>query len=68
VSELLPGGRSSIPALAEALLVVSRALDAEMGSMPAVEVRSTTEACLLTLLRQDAAGIFIFAVLSRMPA
>ncbi|WIA16567.1 hypothetical protein OEZ85_013237 [Tetradesmus obliquus] len=37
VSELLPGGRSSIPALAEALLVVSRALDAEMGSMPSVE-------------------------------
>ncbi|WIA36761.1 hypothetical protein OEZ86_008027 [Tetradesmus obliquus] len=37
VSGLLPGGRSSIPALAEALLVVSRALDAEMGSMPSVE-------------------------------
>jgi hypothetical protein len=40
VSELLPGGQSSIPALAEALLVVSRALDAEMGSMPSVEVRT----------------------------
>jgi hypothetical protein len=41
VSELLPGGQSSIPALAEALLVVSRALDAEMGSMPSVEVSQT---------------------------
>lgn len=39
VSELVPGGQGSIPALAEALLVVSKALDAEMGLMPSVEVR-----------------------------
>lgn len=38
IYELLPGGCACIPQLSEALMTVSRALDAEMGSMPAVEV------------------------------
>lgn len=50
VEELLPKGVSSIPELSAALVTVSKALDSEMASMPAHEVRerhhsSSSSAC-----------------------
>lgn len=53
VSECLPRGEAAIPELAEALVAVSRALDAEMSSMPALEVRcnALTAHMLCTMLQ-----------------
>lgn len=58
VDELLPHGESSIPQLSAALVTISRAMDTEMASMPAHEVRGTraTTEKVLAVLDGDGAA------------
>jgi hypothetical protein len=51
VSELLPQGVGGIPALSDALVTISRALESEMAAMPSNEVRRAPGGRALTGVR-----------------